>query len=104
MPLRIAGLVILLLGVIIQPVGWMFVFWMTYLSAALMFVGIMLLLASAREEAEDVGEGLLRMWRPRSQSREMPGDIHGRSGQLAGGRSTAWESGHSHDAGGGGAE
>lgn len=37
----------------------------------------------------------------RPTGREMPGDIHGHSGQLSGGRSTAWESHHSSEGGAG---
>lgn len=37
----------------------------------------------------------------RATGREMPGDIRDYSGQMSGGRSTAWEANHHSDHGGG---
>lgn len=92
---RIGGLVILIIGVALQPVGWMFSHWFTPVSFVAIVVGVLLLLRG-REFGISGGNGATE----RLTGREMPGDIHGYSGQMSGGRSTSWESSHSSDGGG----
>ena len=94
-PSRIVGLLILIGGVVLQPIGWMFSHWITPISIAAIIVGVILLLRG-REQGSFDGDGTSG----RFTGREMPGDIHGYSGQMSGGRSTSWESSHSSDGGG----
>jgi hypothetical protein len=93
--LRIVGLLALVSGVILQPIGWMYTHWLTGASFVAIFFGVLLLLHGRQQEGRG-GEG-----GPSPTGREMPGDIHGYSGQMSGGRSTAWES-HHHDSSDGG--
>jgi hypothetical protein len=88
---RIVGLLVLIGGVVLQPVGWMFSHWLTPISFAAIVVGILLLLRS--REHGSTGDGS-------ASGGGMPGDIHGYSGQMSGGRSTSWESNHSSSSGG----
>jgi hypothetical protein len=91
--IRTVGLVVLLAGVVLQPVGWMYAHWLTAVSFAAIVLGVLLLIHGRNDEGSD---GSVTC----ATGREMPGDIHGYSGQLSGGRSTAWESHHSSDGGG----
>jgi len=91
---RTVGLIVLLVGVVLQPIGWIYTHWFTAVSFAAIFIGVLLLLHG--REQEGVG-GKGTPWR--FTGREMPGDIHGHSGQMSGGRSTAWESHHADDGG-----
>jgi hypothetical protein len=92
---RIAGLVILLVGVILQPIGWMFSHWFTPVSFIAILIGVFVLLRDRDVEASGNDSSSVHL-----TGREMPGDIHGYSGQMSGGRSTSWESSHSSDSGG----
>lgn len=99
---RVVGLLILLIGVILQPIGWMYSHWVTPISFLLICAGVFVLLRDRK--LDGLGEGTSS---ERISGREMPGDIHGYSGHMAGGRSTSWESSHSSgsgdsDGGGGG--
>jgi len=90
---RVAGILLLIIGVVLQPIGWMFFTWAAVVSFVCLVVGV-LFLFRARTEDGGGSDGLL----PSPTGREMPGDIYGYSGQLDGGRSEAWESHHSgHD-------
>ena len=88
---NIFAVALLIVGVVLQPLGWMYASWLAVISFAAIVAGAVFL------QFEDSTSD-------RSRSRDMPGDIHGHSGQLSGGRSTAWESNHSGggDGGGGG--
>jgi hypothetical protein len=93
--LRAIGLALLLLGVVLQPIGWAYMHWLTPVSFAAIFFGVLLFIGASRELAKDEANG-------RGPSgRDMPGDIHGYSGQMHGGRSTSWES-RGSDGGGAG--
>lgn len=94
-PSRIVGLFTLIGGVILQPLGWMFSHWLTPVSFVAILVGVILLLRGHKQDGSDGGEAS-----GPSTGRAMPGDIHGYSGQMTGGRSTSWESSHSSSAGG----
>lgn len=90
------GLILLVVGIVLQPIGWAYVHWLTPASFVLILVGVLLLFLGWREDRKDrlqraalLGEGGL------------PGDIHGYSGQMRGGRSTSWESHGSIDGDGG---
>ena len=84
------GLVVLLGGVILQPVGWMYSQWIGPVSLAAIVVGVLLVLKGRKDWGlSNVGSG------GGSTGRDLPGDVHGYSGQLSGGRSTALESSHS---------
>lgn len=91
---RISGFILLLVGAVLQPLGWMYVTELAVVSFLGIVAGVLLLYAGQGNEA--VGsEG--DSFRP--TGRESPGDIYGHSGQLAGGRATAWESNHLSDEG-----
>ena len=91
---RVLGFITLLVGIVLQPIGWMFVQSLAILSFVAIFVGVLLLLHGRRIDDDSDGSS------GRVTGREMPGDIHGYSGQMSGGRSTSWESNH-HSSGGG---
>jgi hypothetical protein len=91
----IFGLTLLLAGVVLQPVGRMYMHWLTAVSFALIVAGALVLYMKRHQEGGYAGE---RTGRP--SGRGMPGDVDGHSGQYSGGRSTAWESNHSSDGGG----
>jgi hypothetical protein len=94
--MRILGLIVLVIGIVLQPIGWMFTQWVTIVSFVAIVIGVWLILSGRHAESDGGhGEGLLK-----PTGREMPGDIHGYSGQLSGGRSTSWESSHSDHGGG----
>jgi hypothetical protein len=86
-PARIFGLIVLVTGVILQPIGWAYIHWITPLSFGCIVIGCVAFLIGLRMERDVVGGG--------GSGRAMPGDIHGYSGQLDGGRSTSYESHHS---------
>ena len=90
----IVGLTLLLAGVVLQPVGRAYIHWLTAVSFALIVAGVLVLYVKRHQEGGKAGE---RTDRP--TGREMPGDVHGHSGQYSGGRSTAWESNHSSHGG-----
>jgi hypothetical protein len=94
--IRIFGFLLLLAGVILQPIGWMYYTWAALVSFILIFAGVFLLFVSRESGAGDaggVGGG------PRVTGREMPTDVHGNSGQYSGGRSSALESNSAGDSG-----
>jgi len=82
------GLIFILCGVIIQPIGWMYAFWIQIASFILIFIGVVIFVTQRYiERVESRGE--------RSGSRSgsgMPGDIHDASGWGHGGRSESWKS------------
>jgi hypothetical protein len=73
----------------------MYSHWLTPISFIAIIAGVLLLLRNRQFEGSG-GEASSE----RLTGREMPGDIHGYSGQMSGGRSTSWESSHSSDSGG----
>ena len=101
-PAKLLGLALLVGGVVLQPVGWAYVYWLTPVSFVSIALGVTILFLASRalRDGEGVGGDS-----PRS-GRAMPGDVHGYSGQQHGGRSTSWESHHSSgsDGGAGGAD
>lgn len=98
-PFRAVGLIILLIGVILLPIGWMYshwltpVYWLTPISFLSIIAGVLLML---RGRQMGSGEGTSS---GRLTGRKMPGDIHGYSGQMSGDSSTSWESSDSSDSG-----
>lgn len=94
---NILAMALLIAGVVLQPVGWMYASWLAVVSFAAIVAGAALLYF-ARGTADEGAGGTSG----RPGGRDMPGDIHGHSGQLSGGRSTAWESNHSAGGGEGG--
>jgi hypothetical protein len=93
---NIFGFTLLLAGVVIQPAGWMYTHWLTAVSFATIVAGVLMLYVERRQESASAGGGT-----GLSTGRDMPGDVHGHSGQYSGGRSTGWESGHSSNGDGG---
>ena len=90
---RLTGFSLLVVGIVLQPIGWMFFTGAAVASFVCIVAGVLFLLR-ARNEETGGSDDLL----PKPTGREMPGDIHGYSGQLDGGRSEAWTSSHSGDA------
>jgi hypothetical protein len=87
---RIAGLAILITGVVLQPVGWAFVHWLTPASLVLIVTGVLLLFLEHRDKRNE-----LALRNQLTRGTGMPGDINGYSGQMRGGRSTSWEANQS---------
>jgi hypothetical protein len=91
------GLLFLIVGVVLQPIGWAYLYWLTPASFVLILFGVFFLIMGWRERRDERLRALAR------DGGGGPGDIHGYSGQMHGGRSTAWEASHaSFDAGDGG--
>jgi len=95
------GLVFMVAGVILQPLGWMFFHPLQIVSFILIFIGAAIFITQKYIEKSEEGEF-------GSSSRGgtgMPGDIHDHSGWGHGGRSASWNeksSGDGGDGGGGG--
>jgi hypothetical protein len=96
-PSKLIGLAFLVAGVVLQPIGWAYVHWLTPISFVAIALGIAVLFLASRELRAGSREGVGSA----RSGREMPGDIHGYSGQQHGGRSTSWESHHSSGGAGG---
>ena len=87
---NLIGLVLLVLGVILQPVGWMYVFWVQMLSFALIGIGVVVFITQkCVEKLEDGAEGRGGY----SRGAGMPGDVYDHGGWGRGGRSDSWSSG-----------
>lgn len=86
-PIRVVGLLVLLVGVVLQPIGWMYTHWLTAASFVAIVVGVFVLIVGRERHIANAGGS-----DPRTAGREMPGDIYGHSGQMSGGRSTSWQS------------
>jgi hypothetical protein len=69
----------------------MFAPWLAAVSCIAIALGVVLFFAARHGGAEAGGSGGNAV---NPGGRELPGDIHGYSGQISGGRSSAWESGH----------
>ncbi|MBI3547228.1 MAG: hypothetical protein HY081_11660 [Gammaproteobacteria bacterium] len=91
------GLVIILVGVMLQPIGWMYIFWVQILSFMLIFIGVFIF-ATQKFLEKSVEKELAS---ERTSSRTMPGDIQDHSGWGEGGRSESWSSDHGGGDGGG---
>lgn len=77
------GLAFLVPGIVLQPIGWMFLPWMGIVSVVLIVIGIGFILTD-RYLAATEGDGT---WP--GPNRAVPGDLDGHSGWDAGGRSDA---------------
>lgn len=85
-------MLVLIVGVTLQPIGWMYLHWIRPISFAAIVGGVLLMLKGRNDRSRDDSDSVGGPTGPK-----MPGDVHGHSGQLSGGRSTAWESSHSSD-------
>lgn len=97
------GIILLICGVVVQPIGWMFYFQLQILSFVLIFLGVFILIVQKRIQAAEEKEFSLGS----SRGHAIPGDAHGYSGWDEGGRSDSWKSssaGDSGDGGGGGGD
>jgi hypothetical protein len=81
---KLLGLALLITGVVLQPVGWAYVHWLTPVSFVAIVLGVFVLFRASLELRENGEEGV----RSSRSGREMPADVHGYSGQQHGGRST----------------
>ena len=94
------GIVIILVGVVLQPVGFMFAFWVQCVSAVLIVIGVFIFVTQKYIERSEANE-----YESRSEKGHvLPGDINENSGWGSGGRSESWSSSDSSDGGGGGGE
>jgi hypothetical protein len=93
---HLLGLALLVAGAILQPVGWMHSRWFTVVSFVCFVAGVVLVMYGSPVREGAGGKGFSE----KPTGREIPGDIHGHSGQFSGGRSRSWES---HDSSEGGA-
>ena len=88
------GLTIIIVGLILQPVGWMYVFWIQGLSFVLIAIGVLVFATQKileRKIEKEYGSG----------GSGKPGEIHGYSGWGDGGRSESWKAEHGGDGGSG---
>ena len=80
------GLVIILAGVILQPIGWMYFYWVQIVSYALIFIGVFIFATqSYLDKSVEKEYGT-------ANGSAMPGDVLDHSGWGKGGRSESWNS------------
>ena len=91
------GIVIIFIGLILQPIGWMYYLWAQTLSFALIIIGA-LIFATQKFLDKQVEKDHETC----SGGQAMPGDIHDYSGWGKGGRSDSWISDQGDDSGGAG--
>lgn len=87
------GLVIIIIGVGLQPVGWMYSWKAHVVSFVLIFIGVFIF---ATQKYLDYA--FEKECRERERGRALPGDIEGHSGWDNGGKTTAFQ--NSSDFGG----
>ncbi len=83
------GLTLVILGLILLPVGWMYEFWLQVTSLALFCVGVAVFATQKildKKVEQEFGE--------RRGGSRVPTDIHGSSGWDNGGRSDSWKAEH----------
>jgi len=88
------GLIIIFIGVAIQPIGWMFYFWVQILSFILIVIGLLIFCTQKYldyQVEKEFSSGS-------SNGQGIPGDVHDHSGWGSGGQSSSWSS---SDSGGG---
>jgi len=90
------GIVIILIGVILQPVGWIYLVWLQAVSFVLIAIGVFIFVTQKYIEHEEEKE-----FNARRRGSGMPGDVHDNSGWGSGGRSDSWSSGSSEGGDGG---
>ena len=88
------GITIIILGVALQSIGWMFYFPLQIVSFALIVVGVMVFVTNKFLDKSVENE----FKSGSSSGSAMPGDVHDYSGWGKGGRSDSWSS--SQDGGG----
>lgn len=91
------GIVIIIAGVGLQPVGWVYYYPLQILSFILIFIGVAIFATQKYLDRKD--EALSNRYMPRQG---MPGDIHDYSGWSNGGKSQSYQNFHSSDSGDGG--
>jgi len=90
------GIIFIVAGIALQPVGWMFVFWLQILSFILIVIGVFIFVTQKYIEKKEEGEFAIG----KGKGSAVPGDVHDYSGWGQGGRSESWSS--SNDGGGSG--
>jgi len=85
------GLGIIIIGVIIQPIGFMYFFWAQILSFVLIFVGF--LIFGTQKYLDYKAEKEFSSGHQSGQA--IPGDINDHSGWGNGGQSSSWTSSNS---------
>ena len=89
------GIAIIVVGVVLQPIGWMYSTIVAVVSFILIAIGAFIFITQkVLEKMEEKEFGSANRGGP-----DLPGDVHGSSGWERGGRSDAWES-SSHESGG----
>lgn len=96
---EIFGLILLIIGVVTAPLGWIVSHKILLISGALLFVGMWLFYTArvARREQELSREGSSGG----SHGPSVPGDVHNYTGWRSGGRTEPFESTSSGNGGGG---
>ena len=89
------GIIIILFGVLLQPIGWMYIQWVTIVSFIFIFIGVFVFVTQKYIEKSEEAE-----FNSGSSGPAMPGDVHGHSGWADGGRSESSDFGGG-DGGGG---
>ena len=99
-PRHYIGITVLGVGVVLQPIGWMYSTIVAVASFILIAVGAVIFLTQrVLEKMEQKEFGSTSRGGP-----DLPGDIHGSSGWGRGGRSDAWESSSNEPGGHGGGD
>jgi hypothetical protein len=86
---RIIGVALVLGGLVLLPIGWMYFRWAHVASFVAILAGALFFSLGEKESPEGESDGELFAKRP--TGRELPTDIHGHSGWQVGGRSASWE-------------
>ncbi len=92
------GIVIIVVGLILQPVGWMYTFWLQGLSFVLIVTGVFIFMT--QKYFEKSAENEFGSGSGGKSGSGMPGDIYGNNGWDKGGRSESWNSDSGGDGGG----
>lgn len=87
---RVVGLILTIIGVVLQPIGWTYSLWICGASGLMILVGVLLVLV-ARQGRDD--DEFVAAPSPTSQISSL-GDTENLSGQRTAGRSVAWEASH----------
>jgi hypothetical protein len=91
------GTALIVAGMALQPVGWMFVLWLQIVSLLLIFAGLLIFITQKYIEKSEEQE----FHSSSSGGTVVPSDIHDHSGWGSGGRSESWSDGNG-DGGGDG--
>lgn len=89
------GIIIILFGVILQPIGWMYIQWLTIVSFVFIFIGVFVF--ATQKYIEKTEDAEFNSGGGSSSGSGMPGDVHDHSGWGHGGRSESSDFGDGGD-------